>query len=192
MDTAFGASDGYSVSLNAIAESAQVPVASVYHFFPVPEAALAALAERYTELAAIEVMSNHSIEKDRNWQGVVNSIFSRGQVFFGKYPAAKKLRYAPHQSASARHILLESNWGLAAVIEQELARLFKLPMKASLIDDLAYAIAISDALWSLSIALHGEVTDELALEAERAVTAFLLPLLGSKLSPIASEQSDKS
>lgn len=172
--------------MKEIADLTDTPIASVYHFFPRPEAALAGLTERYIELAAIEMMSNHKLEPGDNWQSVVNSIFARGRKFYRKYPAALKLRLAPHQSASARHLLLESNWALAGVIKQELGRLFRLPLVSPRIDDFAYAIAIADALWSLSVALNGDVTDELALEAERAVTAFLLPLLGAEL-PIKSK-----
>lgn len=181
IDKAFATNDANAVRLKDIAEDCDVPVASVYHFFPVPEAALAALTEKYTELAAIEVLANHKVEEGRNWQGVVNTVFERTRVFYGQYPAARKLRFGVHQSESTRYLMLESNWVLAGAIKLELERLFKLPNSTSLIDELAYTIVISDAFWSLSISIHGSITDELALEAERAVTAFLLPTLGGQL-----------
>lgn len=182
VDATFATSDANSVRLKDIAEACDVPVASVYHFFPVPEAALAALTEKYTELAAIEVLSNHKIEDSRNWPGVVNSVFERTRVFYENYPAARKLRFGAHQSESTRYLMLESNWVLAGALKLELERLFILPTAKSLIDELAYTIAISDAFWSLSISIHGSIEDDLALEAERAVTAFLLPTLGGQLS----------
>lgn len=171
-----------SLSLKLVSELSGVPVALVYHFFPVPEAALAALTEVYVERAALEVMLGLGVETDQNWEQVVNAILAAGRLFYTKYPAAGKLRLGPHQSASVRHLLLESNWSLAQLIELELKRLFKLPPILDLVDDLAYAIVMSDALWSLSYSLHGTVTDKFAAEAERAVTSFLIPVLGVRLS----------
>lgn len=190
IDSIFGNGDRASLSLKDVAESAGVPVASAYHFFPSPEAALAALTERYIELAAIELMSNHAADTSLNWQGVVNDIFCRARDFYQKYPSAQKLRLRSHNSESARYLLLESNWALAEVISLELDRLFDVPNQVSLIEDLALAITLADALWALSVTIHGTVTDRYALEAERAVTAFLLPILGSRL-PLKAQLGDE-
>ena len=181
VDAIFAREDSQTVSLKEVADAANVPVASVYHFFPVPEAALAALVERYIETAAIEIMSNLDPAEGSNWQGIVNEIFARGRVFNEKYPAAKKVRFRPHSSESARYLLLESNWTLAEQIASEFDRLFVLPPHLNIVDDLATALILTDALWSTSIALHGEITDHYAAEAERAVASFLYPVLGAGL-----------
>ena len=186
IEASFSKSNSASVSLRDVADAVQVPVASVYHFFPMPEAALAALTERYVELSAIEIMSNHVSDPEENWQGVINDIFSRGRRFYKKYPAARKLRLAAHNSESARYLILESNWALAETIYSELDRLFVLPEASGLVDDIARAIVISDALWSLSVSIHGAVTDEFAMEAERAVSLYLFPVLGPQLATKAS------
>lgn len=185
IETAFSKSNNASVSLKDVADAAQVPVASVYHFFLMPEAALAALTERYIELSAIEIMSNHVSDPERNWQGIINDIFDRGREFYDKYPAARKLRLTAHNSESTRYLILESNWALAETIYSELNRLFVLPETSGLVDDIARAIVISDALWSLSVSIHGTVTDEFAMEAERAVSLYLYPVLGPQLTMIA-------
>ncbi|MEL6416324.1 MAG: TetR/AcrR family transcriptional regulator, partial [Pseudomonadota bacterium] len=164
-----------------LADTANVPVASVYHFFPVPEAALAALVEHYIEKAAIEIMSNLEPAEGSNWQGIVNEVFARGRFFYEKYPAARKVGFCPHSSESARYLLLESNWTLAEQISSEFDRLFVLPPHLNIVDDVATAIILTDALWSTSIALHGEITDHYAAEAERAVASFLFPVLGAEL-----------
>ena len=181
VDAIFAREDSQTVSLKEVADAANVPVASVYHFFPVPEAALAALVERYIETAAIEIMSNLDPAEGSNWQGIVNEIFARGRVFNEKYPAAKKVRLCPHSSESARYLLLESNWILAEAIASEFDRLFVLPPHLNIVDDLAMTIILTDALWATSIALHGEITDHYAAEAERAVASFLFPVLGAEL-----------
>ncbi len=181
IDTIFARDDSRTISLKELADAANVPVASVYHFFPVPEAALAALVEQYIEKAAVEIMSNLEPAEGSNWQGIVNEIFARGRVFNEKYPAAKKVRLCPHSSESARYLLLESNWTLAAAIASEFDRLFVLAPHLHIVDDLAMTIILTDALWSTSIALHGEITDQYAAEAERAVASFLFPVLGAEL-----------
>ncbi|MEL6860017.1 MAG: TetR/AcrR family transcriptional regulator [Pseudomonadota bacterium] len=181
IETFFSADGTTSLSLKQIAVATDMSVASVYHFFPVPEAALAALMERYLERAATEIMLNQSDDDGENWQGVVTTVMSRGRAFYEKYPAALKLGLGLVQCASVRHLLLESNWALAETIFAELDRLFMLPKVADLVDHFAYAIVISDALWSLSVSLHGTITDDLASAAERAVTGYLVPHLGYNL-----------
>ncbi|MEO1553828.1 MAG: TetR/AcrR family transcriptional regulator [Pseudomonadota bacterium] len=173
--------DPDEISLNEMAEKTSLPVASVYHLFPNPEAAAAALTMRYVERAADEIMSKQSATTAEGWQGVVYQIFHRGRAFYAKYPAAMKLRLGSSQSAGVRHVILQSTWRLAEIIVSELERLFRMPNTTGLVDELAYAIIISDALWSLSIELHGEITDDMAEQAEQAVSALLEPLFGTTL-----------
>ena len=181
VDAKLATAPGIDIRLKSIADETDLPVASVYHFFPNPEAALAAVTERYVELAAIEVIANHAPLKTRNWQDVIKTIFIRARAFYKKFPAAQKLRLGPVQCESVRHLILESNWALAEATKIELERLFVVPDLPRLVDDLAYAIVICDALWSLSISLHGAITDDLAAEAERTVAGSLTAKLGSKL-----------
>lgn len=173
--------DPDDISLKDIADQTNLPVASVYNLFPNPAAAAAALTMRYVELAASEIMSDQSATRSENWQGVVNQIFQRGRAFYAKYPAALKLRLGHSQTAGVRHVILQSTWSLADIIQSELERLFRVPQSAGLVNDLARAIVISDALWSLSVELHGEITDELAEEAEHAVSSLLEPIFGTSL-----------
>ena len=173
--------DPDEIRLKDLAEATNTPVASVYHFFSNPEAAASALTLRYVEIAADEIMSNQSDSKSENWQGVVFEILRRGREFNAKYPAARKLRFGSGQSAGVRHIILQSNWRLAEIIKSELERLYKVPTQTSLLNDLVYAIVMVDALWALSIELYGEITTEMAEEAERAVTAMLEPSFGTAL-----------
>lgn len=180
--------DPDEISLKDLADATKTPVASVYHFFPNPEAAAAGLTLRYAAIAADEIMSNQSDSKSENWQGVVFEILRRGREFNAKYPAARKLRFGSGQSAGVRHIILQSNWRLAEIIKSELERLYKVPTHASLLTELVYAIVIVDALWRLSIELHGDITTDMAEEAERAVTAILEPLFGTALPRRSNEE----
>ncbi|MEO1659744.1 MAG: TetR/AcrR family transcriptional regulator [Pseudomonadota bacterium] len=183
VDNRLNTEAGTDIRLTAIAAETGLPVASVYHFFPNPEAALAAVTEKYVEQAAIEIMSNHKPDEVQHWQDLVKAIFARGRIFYQKHPAAQKLRLGPVQCESVRHLVLVSNWALAEAIQLELQRLFAIQASPGLIDDLAYAIAISDALWSLSVSLHGVITDDLAFEAERMVVAFLSAKLEANPPP---------
>lgn len=178
--------DPSTIALSKLADRSGTPLATADRFFPNPEAAAAGLALRYVELAAKEIMSDQTASGAENWQDVVSEILNRGRVFYKKYPAAAKLRLGTGQSASVRHIMLQSTWGLAGAIGGELERIFIIPSNLDLVTELCYAIVISDALWSLSYTLHEDITDDLAEEAERAVSSLLIPILGSRLTQRAA------
>lgn len=169
------------ISLEQLAKATEIPAARVSHFFPNAPAAAAGLTIRYVQLASNQIMSNQSASGSESWQDVVYEILRRGRAFFTEYPAAEKLRLGGGQSAGVRQLILQSTWSLAQVIKDELDRLFHVPPNSSLLDELAYAIVISDALWSVSLTLHGEITGEMAEEAERAVAALLEPAFGTRL-----------
>lgn len=166
-------SDGVSIRLKDLAAATGTPVASVYHFFPSPDAAAAGLAERYVEKLGTMLSLSEGQASISTWQDLVREAAKRGRAFYAAHPTAFKLLLGTNQSPGVRKIVLDSYWGLANLMVPELRRLIDIPEKLDLTNKLAHSIVISDAFWALSYALHGKITDALAQEGERAVTAYL-------------------
>ena len=178
LDEMLRQSGGTSVSLKDLAQSAQVPVASVYHFFPDPDAALAGLVERY-------IRSFHEAQRIEvahfpltTWQALLSLASARSRKVYEAHPVALRLLLGPNQCASVRKLNLESMWQMAENLHAQVRQHFGLPVGVELSDKFANAIMISDSLWALSFVLHGKITDEFAIEAERAASAYLTKYLG--------------
>ncbi|MEL6857797.1 MAG: TetR/AcrR family transcriptional regulator [Pseudomonadota bacterium] len=171
----------FSIQLDRLAETAGVPLPTVERFFPNPEAAASALALHYSERAASEVALDQLATPEDNWQGIVHDIFRRGRVFYRKHPVALKLRLGAVQNAGVRHILLQNGYAFAALIQHEIQKHFIIPGNADLTEDFMNAITITDALWSLSVYQHGEITNDAVEASERAVAGYLEQVLGQRL-----------
>lgn len=166
-----------ALTIQAIAKRAEAPMASVYHFFPTPAAAAVALAETYlAEIAGLIGRGAETASMARPADFVIALI--RATVgFYAKHPHAGPLFF---DSAFAWHIRrcdLENNRRMAVVVADVLAsRADEAEADLAAVDlteMVETAIALADAVWSLSFARHGAITPAAAAEAERAVAAYV-------------------
>ena len=81
-------SEGYSaVTTNAIAAQAEVPIGSLYQFFPDKEAIVQALAVQYAELLRQRLVDIHSAETSRiDLADYVDHVIDAVEQFFADYP----------------------------------------------------------------------------------------------------------
>lgn len=170
-----------SIQLEDLASAADISMQEVQRFLPNSGAAASALALYYSELASIEVAKDQIGDPDANWQGIVHDVFRRGRIFYKKNPVALKIRLGGVQSAGVRHVLMQNGIVFAALLQNEVATRFVIPGNADLTDDFLNAIVITDALWSMSVYRHGEITDEAVEASERAVAGYLEQVLGQRL-----------
>ena len=83
------------LSIYAIAEQAEIPPSSVYHFFPQISDVLAALAERlFVELDA--VLQQPPSSAPDSWAALVAEIEARFQDYYRRHPAACELLLGGH------------------------------------------------------------------------------------------------
>ncbi|MEO1020681.1 MAG: hypothetical protein AAFY56_23830, partial [Pseudomonadota bacterium] len=170
-----------SFTLAELAEVASVPIEVAHARFPVEEAALTGLAKHYVRQLGSKIGAGHRDRDGENWEGIVSEVLRRGRAYYHAHPVAMKLRLGVGIPAGARLVYLESLSALAQMLNDEANRLFVLPERTDITDELAEAIYISDALWSLSVMRHGFISDHAAETAERAAAAYLEPLLGKRL-----------
>ena len=81
-------SEGYSaVTTNAIAAQAEVPIGSLYQFFPDKEAIVQALAVQYAELLRQRLVDIHSAEASQiDLADYVDHVIEAVEQFFTDYP----------------------------------------------------------------------------------------------------------
>ena len=165
--------DPEDVGLRELATVAEAPVASVYHFFPTMSAALVALAERHMQ-KFVEILDEPlDASQLGSWENLVVLTSERSRAYYNAHPVVLKLILGPEQSWSIREMDLQNNQRLARFFLDTAIRYFELPTNETLLDRFEIAITMTDSIWSLSYARHGTITDELALEAQRAALAYL-------------------
>jgi AcrR family transcriptional regulator len=148
------------VGLYRIAEQAGVPPASVYHFFPTKEAAFTALANRMAD----ELMEVHRAPmraRDvQTWQSLFRVDAGRARDFYNRNPAALKIFYGGYGGVDARRVDETITYRLASAVYQRMDRIFHMPFIREPARKFVCRMAILDAIWGVSVQLHGTITDD--------------------------------
>jgi AcrR family transcriptional regulator len=171
------------IGLYQIAEKAGVPPGSVYHFFPTKEAAYQALAERY--LADLLKMHGEPIEarKIRTWMDLSAIDMRRAMDFYNARPPMMKILYGGYGGVEARGIDILVTEQMAQSAYDRLNRIFHVPPVHNDSRKARVALAIFDSIWTISVRLHGKITEEYYEEAFRAVVAYRRLYLPEFLEP---------
>ena len=178
------------ITLADLSQAAEVPTASVYHFFPNRDAALAALTQRHfaTPITA-ETLFPHGKDYD-SWQQLIGQLLDRLLIQFESSIPRLKIRFGPTPCWATREVLMESNRQLAAVLQREFDQRFALPPAPDWRELFLMALTIADAVWSLSFSRSGCITRQSAEEARRAVIAYLETYLGDDPAPRHHQQGE--
>ncbi len=177
------------VSLADVAAEADASTASAYHFFPSMAAAHVALVERYAE--RFVGLSDETLDPDafESWQDIVRAQSRRGWAYYNEQPVALKLLFGPARSWAVRCADLEINRGLARLMVRQCRAVFELPSADALQGPVEVALEINDALWAMSCARHGRITEAYAVEAEHAAIAYLERYMPQLARRVSSQES---
>ncbi|HVI33610.1 TetR/AcrR family transcriptional regulator [Phenylobacterium sp.] len=171
------------IGLYQIAERAGVPPASVYHFFPTKETAYQALAERYLQ-GLIQVHSQ-PIEARliKSWQDLVELDMRRAMDYFNARPAMLKILYGGYGGVEARNIDILVTDHMAQTASDRLNLIFHVPVQRDAAKKTQISLALLDAIWTISVRLHGRITEEYLEEAFRVVVMYRRLYLPEVLEP---------
>ena len=170
------------LSIYAIAEQAEIPPSSVYHFFPQISDVLAALAERlFVELDA--VLQQPPSSAPDSWAALVAEIEARFQDYYRRHPAACELLLGGHGLAAIRQADQQHDQLLAQRFQQCLAERFVLPALPQDVDIFALAMQAADKLLAVGYQQAGALSDPICREATRLMTAYLSVYLPPVLPP---------
>lgn len=175
--------DPDAIGLYQIAEKAEVPPASVYHFFPTKEAAYVALARRYLE--GLLEMHREPIEARliKGWQDLLMIDMRRGMEFYNARPPMSKILYGGYGGVEAREIDGLAVARMSNAHYRRLDKLFHMPFIRNPERISQIRMSILDAIWTLSFRRHGNITDEYLSEAHRACVAYSSFYLPEHLEP---------
>jgi len=159
--------DPHDVSIYTIAEEADMPPPSIYHFFPDGNHVFMALAERYFKLFLGGLESIEGKQFD-DWQALVEFRYALSRDLFNNNVAARKILLGAAATWAIRTRDIDTNRQLARGAIVELNRFFILPKVPELVDRITETIIMNDAIWALYDHRFGHLPDDQEIFARRA------------------------
>ena len=192
LETLLESRETNEITLADLSQAAEVPTASVYHFFPNRDAAFAALTQRHFATPITAEVLFHPREGYDGWQQLIGQLLEHLLIQFESSIPRLKIRFGPTPCWATRELLIESNRQVAALLQQGFAERFVLPPESDWREHFLMAVTIADAFWSLSFSRSGYITRQSAEEARRAVVAYLRMYLADDLAPRQLQQDASS
>ena len=180
------ASDGVSsLSIYSVAERAEIPPSSVYHFF----ASVPALLEGLT--ADVHAAFRESLQQPidhaqlNHWQDLSRLVEARMLTIYSEDAAARQLILAQHGLTEVTQADRQHDVELGNLMHALFAKHFQLPALPDDIEVFALALELADRVYARSVQLHNAITPRMAEEGQRVFDAYL----GLYLPPFLPKRS---
>jgi AcrR family transcriptional regulator len=162
-----------ALTIHRLSREAGVPTASVYHFFPSPAAISVGLSERYLTGFAELVGRPFDNLADMSWQDIVATLIDRAVDYYIAHPYAQRLVLGSDHSWHIRSADLANNRLLAQSVAALLEDSFPGVAPDALLHAVTIGITLGDAVFTLSIFDHGQITRACADDAKVAICGYL-------------------
>lgn len=162
-----------SLSIYGVAERAQIPPSSVYHFFASVPALLEALTADIH--AAFRASLQAPIEHDSlaTWRDLSRIVEQRMLDIYNADAAARQLILAQHGLTEITQADRQHDIELGHLMLEVFDRHFLLPALPDDVDVFALAMELGDRVYARSMQLHDEITPRMAEEGMRVFDAYV-------------------
>lgn len=162
-----------SLSIYSVAERAEIPPSSVYHFFASVPALLEALTADVH--AAFRDCLQQPIEHDRlqHWHDLSRLLEHRMLEIYEADAAARQLILAQHGLTEVTQADRQHDIELGNLLHELFDRHFQLPVLPDDVEVFALAIELADRVYARSMQLHDTITPRMAEEGRRVFEAYL-------------------
>ncbi len=161
------------LSLADVSARAEVPLSSLYHFFPDVQSLWAALIPVYYAAMLEHWRKNVSVEEIKTWQELLDRMLRLSAAFYVKYPEYQQLILGGKTPAHFRHSQTVKGDVTVRVIQRVMAEQLELPHFEGQTRVYTNAFQIAEHFYTLSVIRHGRVLEETIVESQRAVRAYL-------------------
>ncbi len=161
------------LSIYSVAERADIPPSSVYHFFPSVPALLQGLTGEVHAAfrACLEQPVDHAALRD--WRDLARLVEERTLAVYADDAAARQLILASHGLAEVTQADRQHDVQLGQAMRALFERHFELPPLPPDIEIFSLAMELGDRVYALSVQRHGLITERLAEEGMRVIDAYL-------------------
>ena len=168
------ASEGVaSLSIYSVAERAQIPPSSVYHFFASVPALLEALTADVHGAFRACLQAPIAAEQLLTWRDLSRLVEQRMLDIYSNDAAARQLILAQHGLSEVTQADRQHDIELGAMLYQLFDQYFEVPTLPADVDVFALAMELGDRVYARSVQLHGHITPRMAEEGMRVFDAYL-------------------
>lgn len=162
-----------SLSIYSVAERAEIPPSSVYHFFASVPALLEALTADVH--AAFRASLQAPVDHDtlHNWRDLSRLVEQRMLKIYNADAAARQLILAQHGLTEVNQADRQHDIELGNLMFEVFNRHFQLPALPDDVDVFALAMELGDRVYARSMQLHDEITPRMAEEGMRVFDAYM-------------------
>ncbi|MHC6223403.1 TetR/AcrR family transcriptional regulator [Pseudomonas sp. X10] len=161
------------LSIYSVAERAQIPPSSVYHFFASVPALLEALTSDIH--SAFRACLQAPIDSDTldTWHDLSRLVEQRMLNIYNQDNAARQLILAQHGLSEVTQADRQHDIELGDLMHKVFDQHFQLPALPNDVDVFALAMELGDRVYARSVQLHGQITPRMAEEGMRVFDAYL-------------------
>jgi AcrR family transcriptional regulator len=159
------------IGLYQIAEHAEVPPASAYHFFPTPGAVFLALTDRYHERFA-DLTLNLDMPEDGRWQTLLKLRLAAAARVFNESLPMRKLLLGGYTTRDLVLSEAEFNERMASEMAGAYDKFFNMPPIRDVQRKYLVVLTLVDAIWRLSYARHRAISPAYMREAELVAVSY--------------------
>lgn len=168
------ASEGVaSLSVYSVAERAQIPPSSVYHFFASVPALLEALTADVHRAFRACLQAPIEAGSLQHWGDLSRLVEQRMLSIYNQDAAARQLILAQHGLSEVTQADRQHDIELGDLMHKLFAEHFQLPALPDDVDVFALAMELGDRVYARSVQLHGQITPRMAEEGMRVFDAYL-------------------
>jgi len=161
------------LSVYSVAERAQIPPSSVYHFFAGVPALLQALTAEVHAAFRACLAEPIASEDLRTWRDLSRIVEARMLAIYAEDAAARQLILTQHGLAELVQADRQHDLELGRLMQALFDRHFVLPALPTEIEVFALAMELGDRVYARSMQQHGSITPRLAEEGRRVFDAYL-------------------
>lgn len=172
-----------SLSIYSVAERAQMPPSSVYHFFASVPALLEALTAQIHGTFRACLQAPIDATGLRDWRDLSRLVEERMLAIYSADAAARQLILTQHGLTEINQADRQHDIELGRLMHALFDRYFQLPAlpEPEEIDVFALAMELGDRVYARSVQQHGSITPRLAEEGMRVFDVYLSLYLPSFL-----------
>lgn len=162
-----------SLSVYSVAERAQIPPSSVYHFFASVPALLEALTgdvHRAFRACLQAPIDSHALH---TWHDLSRLVEQRMLAIYNQDAAARQLILAQHGLSEVIQADRQHDIELGDLLRTVFAEHFQLPVLPEDVQVFALAMELGDRVYARSVQLHGVITPRMAEEGMRVFDAYI-------------------
>jgi AcrR family transcriptional regulator len=168
------ASEGVaSLSIYSVAERAQIPPSSVYHFFASVPALLEALTADVHRAFRACLQAPIELTRLNTWHDLSRLVEQRMLSIYNDDAAARQLILAQHGLSEVTKADRQHDIELGDLMHKLFEQHFQLPVLPNDVDVFALAMELGDRVYARSIQLYGQITPRMAEEGMRVFDAYL-------------------